>query len=1343
MAANDTIDLSAGYVKAPPAAGAIDLSAGYVKSQPSVDLSAGYIDNKPAPPPPTPPADQSYIQAGPPTPQPWVSPEQGPKPGTGATGGKDWLMDALTAPGTFLGRMFQPFKEPSKEEKYQERVSGQPAVGNLPLIDPSIGMEPTFIKGVVKGMGGLTAPNQLPLALFSPESKAVSGLFAAMVPPQLAAKAAQYHQLKAAGKDSEANVVVGEMATIGTLGTLATFHAAGGGERLSTLTKDEQTYLTDALTDHYTQSIGEELKSGQPKLSEVPPGVTESEGLPTGGQPPTRDQGAAPPLAQEGGVQTLRDDTGITRGEGPPKADALLSPIQSAAGGPSPEGVAPPIERRAAPSQETEIIRRLMIEETIKMDEQAIASTTDPAEKARITEHMNDFKDMLVEPGSEAEGGVLERKISQLSTIFPDFTKAIGGERGGEEGAATTPESAVAGATGTVEPELPPPVISRATDSDLADHGVQVIRPGDDIGKVQLYGGAMTETARLLNQQGHPLGPMLTSLARTGVDAIKNMAKATIDTLGGWKRNAKVAVSDKEWSEQVVPLLRDEDVTIRTRPPDIPNNIWKAYTNTRPMLDTLRINMRDAIRQRLHLVGLPAKFIAEKVPDDWGIPFGYYPGIFEGDYAITKLINIDEKGNENWQPIETGWRDTSEAKAIKKAADYMQANPGTRVQVKKDTYTLPGKDFSSRAKLIDLAKKLKVTDNADLEELVGSLYDEAAAAAYGPTRIAPRQYGHALQRRVDLPGGATDMESFERFIMGSIRFIHLTPAREAILTLRNKMADISGMPEIQRPSDIPASIAYSHASQYGNIMARTDHFIDGVEGRPGFSDVELRSALNSIGADPSFMSRVSRATQELTALLKLGFNGAKVLSHGLQSLWAGFPVLGSRYALEGYLHAYNPLYSDLIRSIAPSEPRFNPIVGGLEAIGNVATWTGSPNTLVDAIHNYKADYFSRGTGPIDWGKGLYSLARDIGMSPFAAGIETTRRMGAVGSFRKAIDRGLPEAQARSAASADVDRISGLYHAADNPVALRQLPGPIAQFKTFSFKTAQMMYGFRTPAEWTYFLGAISLLGYAGLPFLKPLSGIAMALSGEDVENDIKRKFPVVSRGIFGAAGVDIPPGVGVGDLGLTRPQAPLGGILGPAGTDIYSLAKGGAEKLFKPESREADQDLRDAIRNLSPALRRLLDEGARNASNPSTIDPHTGSTILEHLTSLERLESAIGFTPLRVAEERESHEYVRNLIEQEKDKRGYFVDRMAANALELSRHDTTPDRQAAIIKETIALGRLAGEYGVGAHLGKAVIERAKDMEYDRLTRDILKAPKAVRPQIYEEMQRFKQQQEEQ
>src|SRR5947207_247119 len=117
----DDIDISAGYVKAPPPPSGIDISAGYLPAQATVQAPLSTAIN--------PPTNQNA------TPTPPAS--KGDKRETGITregitGGKDWLFDALTAPGTFLGRIFQPFKEPTAHERMVERASGQPTVGNLP-----------------------------------------------------------------------------------------------------------------------------------------------------------------------------------------------------------------------------------------------------------------------------------------------------------------------------------------------------------------------------------------------------------------------------------------------------------------------------------------------------------------------------------------------------------------------------------------------------------------------------------------------------------------------------------------------------------------------------------------------------------------------------------------------------------------------------------------------------------------------------------------------------------------------------------------------------------------------------------------------------------------------------------------------------------------------------------------------------------------------------------------------------------------------------------------------------------------------------------------------------------
>src|SRR2546430_8825247 len=113
-------------------------------------------------------------------------------------------------------------------------------------------------------------------------------------------------------------------------------------------------------------------------------------------------------------------------------------------------------------------------------------------------------------------------------------------------------------------------------------------------------------------------------------------------------------------------------------------------------------------------------------------------------------------------------------------------------------------------------------------------------------------------------------------------------------------------------------------------------------------------------------------------------------------------------------------------------------------------------------------------------------------------------------------------------------------------------------------------------------------------------------------------------------------------------------------------------------------------------------------------------------------------TTLKISKERESHEYIRNQLEQSKDRRGYFVDKLADNQLELMRPGLTDSQKADLIKDTVSLQKLAIEYNQARNLVPAVRDRIRSMMQERLERDLRKAPKSQRPMIYQEIQRSQQ-----
>lgn len=1027
------------------------------------------------------------------------------------------------------------------------------------------------------------------------------------------------------------------------------------------ITRPQQRFELDMQKALGEDKYNELIKS---QLSKVPSNAPESEGLPDRGPlsaPVNKGEETPPP--QEGRIETLQHDTGTPRGEGEPSTGPLPSP--------QPEG------DRGEASQ-----------------------------------------------GTQGTQGIGEG-IRELQSLLPEFERSIGGV---EEAAppATSPatrEGPDTGVSGAQEqPPISKPVISEAIDDDLLKKGIQVVEKGKDMWLTGRLLGSLQESARLLSEQGHPLGPLLSNISGTISNVTKAIARNTMRIMDTYTKGAKALVSREEWSNQVVKLMDDPNVTPGTRPEGIPDNIWKAYTTSRAIDESIRQGIIKAKRQELTLRGVSPTQAAEWIPDDWGMVNGHYHHSFPGTWTITRLADIDhETGEMTYEPIDTGWRAESKAEAQSRALDYLRSHPDEELKLEQETVTLPGKSLSDRSALIDISKQVKdasqiIAKGGDAEEILRSLYDESAAVAYGPRRPARRQFGAALARESNLPGWAKDRDNFERYLIASQRYIELAPARQALLKARNSIAEISGMPSIQRIGEMPSSTGYFNASQYGNILARVDSAIEGLEGHPGAWDAMTRYVLNQMGWDPNLISAISRPLQSVTALLKLGFNPARVLSHGLQTLWGVYPVLGERWTLNGLAHSYDPNYKFLTDDLA--------LRHGMNA------------TELEGLHSYVGAYFGKGSNVIDWAKGSAGILKDIGMLPFTTGIELTRRVAAIGAYNKGISEGMDQTAARNYARDIMDRTSGNYSAADNSTLLRQLPGPVAQFKNFMLKTSQFMWGLRG-WELPRFFAAVGALGFAGFPFLRSFSNLIKNTTGEDIENDLKRAFPRASRGVFGALGTDIPSGVGLGDLSISRDNSPLSGLGGPVATDAIALTTALAEQSKGP-SRKASEDLDTAIRNLSPEARRIWDEATRMATKPSVVDPRTGSNIIKSLSPVERAELLTGFTPLRVAQERETHEYIRNQVEEAKDKRGYFVDRLAETQLQLSRHDLTEGQKMDIVKGIVALQKQANEYGVGANLAKAVRERAREMQMERLQRDLKHAPKSERRDIYNEIQRYKQ-----
>lgn len=904
-----------------------------------------------------------------------------------------------------------------------------------------------------------------------------------------------------------------------------------------------------------------------------------------------------------------------------------------------------------------------------------------------------------------------------LSVIEPSFQDVLRMGRG-EEGPGLADAVISRGVTGA-PPELedrvetPQPVLSPEVDRDLSNGGIKVIKGGEDISLLRRYLGSLSQSARSLNN------PVVSAISSRIADTTIGIARNTADTLTGFRKEVRRNVTPEEW-DKVVTLLDDPKVSKGNLPAGTPSKVERAYNYTRDLLDKHRVQARDAKRLELVNGGMTKTRAEQLVPDDWGIKDGYYVHAFPGNWTITEHGGVDAKGNDIWNPIDTGWRTETLSQAQVRAEEYLMNNPGVKLKVQLDNVSLPGKGITDKNRLQALHDEIKqasaqVYNGAPVDQVMGDLKNASARLNFGPRRVAPKGFGAVAERESNLPGWARDLDNFERYIMGMERYLQLAPARAEIFKYRNLLAKMTNMPDVLKPADLPKR----YSGQMANILGRVDASIEALEGYPTGFDSAVRNSLQRIGLDPNLLNNAYSVMNSAEALLKLGFNPASAGLHLAQTIAATYPVLGEKWTAYGIAQAYSSKYSSLVHDL------------GIEATSNLMD--------IDSYKSYRTGYIkgiTQATGPAEAIKNIagtaYQDMQTTGLYAFSKGVETARRVAAVGAYEKAVSEGKGPQAARDYARDVLHRTQFNYSAADQPTVLRKTPRLFTQFKNFTLKMGEFVLGLRG-AELARFMIGMGIIGYAGLPALQSISNGIEAVSGYNPEQEFKRALPRFSRGALGYAGIDYTKNIGFGDW-LGGDSLKPSHLLGPGISDIGNVISAIAASVGGP-SRKGEQS-KEELWNISPEVKRLHDEGIRLATTPSKVDPRTGATIIKNLTPMERLETLMGFTPIRVAEERDTHEYIRQQLESVKDKRGYFIDKLAETQVELSRPDLSEADRTSVLKDIVDLQKAAQAEGLGPGLVKAVKIRAREMMMERLSRDLKSAPKSQRFPVYNEIQRY-------
>lgn len=915
----------------------------------------------------------------------------------------------------------------------------------------------------------------------------------------------------------------------------------------------------------------------------------------------------------------------------------------------------------------------------------------------------------------------LASKASTLQSLLP----ALEGRE--ETGGAPTREP-VSGVGPSVPPVTPegPVIPNDANTRSLANGGITVKTPGKDLGIVAYYLGSLSQSA-------HRLGnPTFIRLADAIADVGINLARNTGDAITSFRKEVRATLNRGDWNK-LVTMLDDSSITPSTIPVNTPTHLANAYIYTRNLLENHRLRVIDAKRIELLSNGVHPDKVQKLVPDDWGIKDGYYVHAFNGNWVITVEDGIDAKGNPTFKPIEPpkgsdkGWRATTLSQAQAHAADYLSNNPNANILIQLDNMTLPGRGISDRKRLIELHSAIKdastmLMNGAHPEGVMADLTEAGGRLTYGPRRIASRVSARTMQRELNLGGWARDIDTFEHYIHGIERYIELAPARVEIMNLRNKIAEMAGMPDVTKPGELPKR----YSKEYANMLGRSDAAIEALEGYPTGLDSRIRSAFQKRGWDPNILDRAYSAINSAEATLKLGSNPTSAIVNLFQTVLTTYPVLREKWTGYGVLHAYDTKYNPLVHEL------------GVESGGNIMD--------VDTFQAFKGGYLHRikeATGPKETAGATatasYRAFQDLGLMLFSGTEKFNRRVAIIGAYEKALSEGKSIKEAKNYARDVMARTQFLYTPAEAPIIFSGIPRPALQFKTFSIRMLEFMTGLRGVEIIRFFVG-MALTGAAGLPLLSPISKISKALFDYDIEDELKRKHPVASRGLPGLIGVDLTRNVGFADWLGTGSLDPKR-LVGPFGSDVINATLAGFAKgksLMGSPSRSGEVDIDNFVRGLSPSFRRVADETLRMATQPISIDPRTGNIILKNLTPVERVEMIVGLTPIRVSDERAAHEHIRNEIANVKDTKGWFVDRIAEDQVALMEPGRTPEEVGRYLKDIIYLTQYALKEGVADNLSSAVKDRIKGTLLERLQRDVTKAPKGVRLPAYEEMQRFKQ-----
>jgi len=361
---------------------------------------------------------------------------------------------------------------------------------------------------------------------------------------------------------------------------------------------------------------------------------------------------------------------------------------------------------------------------------------------------------------------------------------------------------------------------------------------------------------------------------------------------------------------------------------------------------------------------------------------------------------------------------------------------------------------------------------------------------------------------------------------------------------------------------------------------------------------------------------------------------------------------------------------------------------------------------------------------------------DTSLTMFRFAEESNRSVTALGAYARARSQGKAHKAAIEEARDLITRTQFVYGPADAPAFMRpawtRMP---LQFKTFLTKEMEFILNLRGAGEMARFAAALTATtGAVGIPGAMLIDQVGDLLTGHSYLREAKvavRDIPgvagLLSRFAVGgagmAAGVDITANVGFQEF-FSPSLLEVRNMLGPTGSDLSNLLRFAAAN----EGREKTQAWRMFLSGLSPSARRAYTVLSRPGA---LVDPKTGRTAVDNLTPFEIGATLLGFTPNRVAQQRDRESAVFRAIAKDRSLRGGFVDHIAEQMILLrtASNADNPAYATQIRKKIQEIAVEARDADVGQDIIDAARTRAQEMLQERIKVIQRDAPRRLRPQL--------------